>query len=424
MNTKQAHNAAAEGTVLSVLIALSVSHMLNDTLQAIVPAIYPMLKDNFQLSFTQIGLITLTNQLTASILQPIVGSYTDKHPKPYSLAIGMGLTLIGFVLLGLAHGFAMLLTAAALVGTGSSIFHPEASRMARMASGGKFGLAQSIFQVGGNFGSSLGPLLAAAIIIPRGLPHTLWFTVLALAAIIVLTRVGHWYKARLLQAAHARATAPSTAASTSIVTRPTAPSLPKRKIILALAILSALIFSKYIYLVSLTNYYTFYLISKFAISLQHAQICLFIFLFAVAAGTIVGGPVGDRIGRKAVIWTSILGVAPFTLALPHLGLTWVVVFSILIGFILASAFSAILVYAQELIPGRVGLVAGVFFGFAFGIAGIGSAALGTLADHTSINFVFNVCAFLPLIGLVTGFLPDVEKRRRAKSEKLPTPAGK
>ncbi|RRJ94767.1 MFS transporter [Opitutaceae bacterium TAV4] len=409
MTTKQAHGTtAAEGTVLSVLIALSVSHMLNDTVQAIVPAIYPLLKDTFQLSFTQIGLITLVNQLTASILQPVVGSYTDKHPKPYSLAIGMTLTLIGLVMLGLAHGFPMLLAAAALVGTGSSIFHPEASRMARMASGGKFGLAQSIFQVGGNFGSSLGPLLAAAVIIPRGLPHTLWFTLLALVAIIVLARVGNWYKARLLQTAHARAASPSRDSCNKNST--TALRLPKRTVILALTILSALIFSKYIYLVSLTNYYTFYLIDKFGISLQAAQICLFVFLFAVAAGTIVGGPVGDRIGRKSVIWTSILGVAPFTLALPHLPLTWVVVFSVMIGFILASAFSAILVYAQELIPGRVGLVAGVFFGFAFGIAGIGSAALGTLADHTSIGFVFNVCAFLPLIGLVTGFLPEVEKR--------------
>lgn len=419
MNTKQApccapapviSGSAAETTVLSVLIALSVSHMLNDTIQAILPAIYPLLKEQFQLSFAQIGFLTLTNQTTASILQPIVGSYTDKHPKPYSLAIGMGLTLIGLVILGVANGYPMLLTAAALVGIGSSVFHPEASRMARMASGGKFGLAQSIFQVGGNFGSSLGPLLAAAVIIPRGLPHTLWFTLLALAAIIVLTWVGNWYKARLLLSAMS-----ATNSKTGPSTTSTAFKVSKNKVIFALTILSALIFSKYIYLVSLTNYYTFYLIDKFNVSLQAAQVYLFIFLFSVAAGTIIGGPVGDRIGRKLVIWVSILGVAPFTLALPHLGLTWVVIFSIIIGFILASAFSAILVYAQELIPGRVGLVAGLFFGFAFGIAGVGSTVLGTLADHTSIRYVFQVCAFLPLIGLVTGFLPDVEQRNKRRT---------
>lgn len=394
---------------MGVLVALSVSHMLNDTLQAIVPAIYPLLKANFDLSFRQIGLITLTNQLTASILQPFVGSFTDRHPMPYSLAVGMSLTLVGLVLLGLAHGFGMLIMAAALVGMGSSVFHPEASRVARLASGGKHGLAQSIFQVGGNFGSSLGPLLAAAVIIPRGLPHTLWFIVLALAAIIVLARVGGWYRERLLVTLRTSSAAAGVADAAATALR-----LPKNQVVLALAILGGLIFSKYIYLVSLTNYYTFYLIHKFGVSLQASQVCLFVFLFAVAAGTIVGGPIGDRFGRKGVIWVSILGVAPFTLALPHLGLAWVVVFTVIIGFILASAFSAILVYAQELIPGRVGMIAGVFFGFAFGIAGIGSAALGTLADYKGIDAVFHVCAWLPLIGLVTGFLPDVEKGIRAR----------
>jgi FSR family fosmidomycin resistance protein-like MFS transporter len=410
---------------MSVLVALSVSHMLNDTLQAIVPAIYPLLKANFDLSFRQIGLITLTNQLTASILQPFVGSFTDRHPMPYSLATGMGLTLVGLVLLGLAHGFGMLVMAAALVGMGSSVFHPEASRVARLASGGKHGLAQSIFQVGGNFGSSLGPLLAAAVIIPRGLPHTLWFTVLALAAILVLARVGGWYRERLLTTLRASSSAASSAAvggvtdaAAATVTTAAATAaalrLPKNQVVRALAILGGLIFSKYIYLVSLTNYYTFYLIHKFGVSLQASQVCLFVFLFAVAAGTIVGGPVGDRFGRKGVIRVSILGVAPFALALPHLGLAWVIVFTVIIGLILASAFSAILVYAQELIPGRVGMIAGVFFGFAFGIAGIGSAALGAFADYKGIDAVFRVCAWLPLIGLVAGFLPDMEKGIRSR----------
>jgi FSR family fosmidomycin resistance protein-like MFS transporter len=393
---------AAESTVLKVLLALSFSHMVNDTLQALLPAIYPLLKDSYHLSFTQIGLITLSYQVTGSLLQPVVGFYTDRQPKPYSLPVGMGVTLTGLVLLSQASNFHALCLAAALVGVGSSIFHPEASRVARMASGGKHGFAQSLFQVGGNFGTSLGPLLAAAIIIPRGQAHILWFTMLAFAGILLLARVGRWYR-RNLGLLKPRP-------------RPHGADAPVRlsraKVMLALATLVALIFSKYFYLISLTNYYTFYLIDRFQVSVQGAQVGLFVFLFAVAAGTIIGGPVGDRIGRKRVIWISILGVAPFSLVLPYVGLAGTVALTVLIGVILASAFSAILVYAQELVPGNVGLIAGLFFGLAFGAAGIGSALLGRLADHTSINYVFKVCAWLPLLGLLTAFLPEVEPRRR------------
>jgi MFS transporter, FSR family, fosmidomycin resistance protein len=385
-------------TALNVLVALSVSHLLNDTLQSLIPALYPVLKVSFQLSFAQIGLITFAFQVTASLLQPVVGAYTDRRPKPYSLAFGMGITLVGLVLLARAGNFHFLMLAAALVGTGSSIFHPEASRLARLASGGRHGFAQSLFQVGGNLGSSLGPLLAAAVVVPHGQLHVLWFTLLAFAGIVLLTRVGGWYQ-RHLSARHARPS-PAVAATTP---------LSRRRVALALAVLGALIFSKYFYLASLTNYYTFYLIAKFGVSVPRAQVFLFVFLFAVAAGTIIGGPVGDRIGRKYVIWASILGVAPFTLVLPWVGLGWTVGLTVIIGVILASAFSAILVYAQELVPGKVGLIAGLFFGFAFGMAGIGSALLGKLADHTSIEHVFRVCSFLPLIGLLTAFLPNLER---------------
>lgn len=387
---------------MKVLLALSFAHLVNDTLQALLPAIYPLLKSAYNLNYTQIGLITLTYQVTGSLLQPVVGFYTDRRPKPYSLPIGMGMTLLGLAVLSQAASFPMLCTAAAMVGVGSSIFHPESSRVARMASGGKHGFAQSLFQVGGNFGTSLGPLLAAAIIIPQGQTHILWFTLLAFVGIMVLLRVSGWYQRNLGR----------------LVTKPRAGNDPtlirlsRRQVAFALGILVVLIFSKYFYLISLTNYYTFYLMDKFHVSVQAAQVYLFVFLFAVTAGTIIGGPVGDRIGRKLVIWISILGVAPFSMALPHVGLTGTVVLTVFIGVILASAFSAILVYAQELVTGNVGLIAGLFFGLAFGAAGIGSALLGRLADHTSIGFVFQVSAFFPLLGLLTAFLPEVELRRK------------
>ncbi|MBP7483479.1 MAG: MFS transporter [Lacunisphaera sp.] len=386
---------------MHILLALSLAHMLNDIFQAMLPAIYPLLKDSYHLTFTQIGLISLAYQLTGSLLQPVVGYYTDRRPKPYSLPIGMGVTLTGMVVLSQAHNFHLLLLAAALMGVGSSVFHPESSRVARMASGGRHGFAQSLFQVGGNFGTSLGPLLAAAIIIPRGQAHILWFTALALVGIMLLTKISGWYQRNMHRLK------PKAAAHGDFVPV----KLSRGKVVWALTVLVALIFSKYFYLISLTNYYTFYLMDKFGVSVQTSQVYLFVFLFAVAAGTIIGGPVGDRIGRKRVIWISILGVAPFSLLLPHLGLTGTVVLSVFIGLILASAFSAILVYAQELVPGNVGLIAGLFFGLAFGAAGIGSALLGRLADHTSIGTVFTVSAYFPLIGLLTTFLPEVEQRR-------------
>ncbi len=398
-----AASASGHTTVMTILFTLSIAHMLNDIFQAMLPAIYPLLKDSYHLTFTQIGLITLTYQLTGSLGQPLVGFYTDRKPKPYSLPIGMTFTLTGMALLSQAHTFLLMVLSAALMGMGSSVFHPEASRVARMASGGRHGFAQSLFQVGGNFGTSLGPLLAAAIIIPRGQAHILWFTLLALIGIFLLTRIGAWYQANMHRlkirgAAHGEFVPVK---------------LSRGKVVWALVVLVALIFSKYFYLISLTNYYTFYLINKFGVSVQQSQVYLFVFLFAVAAGTIIGGPVGDRIGRKRVIWISILGVAPFSLALPHLGLAGTVVLTVFIGLILASAFSAILVYAQELVPGNVGLIAGLFFGLAFGAAGIGSALLGRLADHTSIGTVFTVSAYFPLIGLLTAFLPEVEVRRSA-----------
>ena len=388
--------------MLGILLALSASHLINDTLQALLPAIYPMLKASFGLTFTQIGLITLSYQLTASLLQPFVGSYTDRKPKPFSLAAGMALTLLGLASLSAARSYGIIICSSVLVGMGSSIFHPEASRVAHMAAGERHGFAQSLFQVGGNLGSSFGPLLAALIIVPNGQSSILWFTLLALAGIVLLAGVGRWYGRNL---AHYRRRADAHASQ--------APA--RRTIVLSLSVLICLIFSKYFYLVSLTNYYTFYLIQRFGLSIQGAQLLLFVFLVSVAAGTILGGPLGDRFGRKYVIWVSILGVAPFSLALPHVGLTATVVLTVFIGLILASAFSAILVYAQELIPGRVGMISGLFFGFAFGVGGVASAALGRLADLTSIGFVFNVCGYLPLIGLLTWFLPDIEgASRRAR----------
>ena len=401
-----------EGTVLRILLALSLSHMLNDTIQSLLPAIYPLLKQSFQLTFAQVGLITFAFQLTASLLQPVVGFCTDRQPRPFSLALGMSVTLVGLILLSQAASFHVILVAAALVGTGSSIFHPEASRIARLASGGRHGFAQSVFQVGGNFGTSLGPLLAALIVVPHGQRSVLWFSVIAFLGIMVLASVGTWYRNHLEQMRSRQSPAPGAHAK-----------LAQGRIGLALGVLIALIFSKYVYLSSLTNYYTFFLIAKFGLSVQAAQVRVFVFLFAVAAGTIVGGPLGDHFGRRRVIWFSILGVAPFSLLLPYANPGWTIALTVAIGFILASAFPAILVYAQELLPGRVGLIAGLFFGLAFGIAGIASALLGRLADQTSIFFVYRVCGFLPLIGLLTAFLPELEPpvaRRPMRNEEVET----
>jgi len=403
LTQSQPHPGApsANPTVLAILFAISFSHLLNDTIQSLIPAIYPLLKTSFHLSFVQVGFITLAFQMTASILQPFVGWYTDRRPKPYSLACGMGLTLGGLVLLSHATHYAMVVGAAALVGMGSSVFHPESSRVAHLASGGRHGFAQSLFQVGGNAGSSLGPLLAALIVVPHGQGSVLWFALIAFLGIGILTGVGRWYGKHLGET-KGRLGSPTPATGAL-----------SRRVWFALVVLGVLIFSKYFYLACLTNYYTFYLIHKFHLSIQGAQLHLFLFLFAVALGTILGGPIGDRYGRKLVIWVSILGVAPFTLALPHANLFWTGVLTVIIGIILASAFSAILVYAQELVPGKVGLIAGLFFGLAFGMAGIGSAVLGELADRTSIEYVFQLCAFLPLIGLLTAFLPNVRGGRRS-----------
>jgi len=393
---------AVRETALGVLGAISLCHCLNDLMQSVVPAVYPILKTSYALDFGQIGLITFANQATASLLQPVVGYFTDKAPKPYSLAVGMGFTLIGLVLLAFAPSFLIVLIAAACVGIGSSIFHPESSRVARMASGGRHGFAQSLFQVGGNAGSAMGPLLAAFIVLPNGQRSIAWFAVTALVGMTILARVGAWYKAHVVaQSARPR---PKPAAG-----------LPEPKVMRSLAILVALVFSKNVYLASLTSFYTFYLIHKFGISVQNAQLHLFLFLGAVAAGTFIGGPVGDRIGRKKVIWVSILGVLPFTLLMPFASLRVTELLTVVIGLILASAFSAIVVFAQELVPGRVGTVSGLFFGFAFGAGAVGAALLGVLADATSIDVVYRICAFLPAIGLLTYFLPDLEpgKRRAA-----------
>lgn len=392
--------AEPPGTAFSVLGAISFSHLLNDMIQSLIVAIYPILKSGFALSFGQVGLITLTYQLTASLLQPLVGAVTDRRPMPYSLPTGMGFSLLGLLLLATAPNFAVLLVAAALVGTGSSVFHPESSRVARMASGGRHGLAQSLFQVGGNTGSSLGPLLAAWIIVPHGRGSVAWFSLAALLAIVVLLRVSRWYRDHHAGRGAARQ-------------RHALVTLSRGRVLASLLVLGLLIFSKYFYLASLSSYYTFYLIHHFGVSVQSAQTHLFVFLFAVAAGSLIGGPVGDRIGRKSVIWISILGAAPFSLLLPHASLFWTGVLSVAIGLVLSSAFSAILVYAQELMPGRVGVVSGLFFGLAFGMGGIGAAVLGQLADAHGIEYVYRLCAFLPLMGLITVFLPELERPRRA-----------
>ncbi len=380
-------------TVFTVLVAVSVGHLLNDLIQSLLPAVYPLLKSEFALDFWHIGLITLANQMTASLLQPLVGHITDRHPRPYSLAVGMTSTLLGILLLASAPRFVLLVPAAALIGIGSAVFHPESSRIARAASGGQHGLAQSLFQTGGNAGSSLGPLLAAFIVAPHGRHSIAWFALVAVAAIALLWRVGWWY---------AHAGIKHAAASSDQHDH----GLSERDVRRGVAILLVLVFSKYVYLASLTSYFTFFLIHKFHISVQAAQLHLFGFLAGVAAGTFAGGPIGDRVGRKVVIWVSILGVLPFTLALPYVNLFWTSVLSAVIGLVLASAFSAILVYGQELLPGRVGLVSGLFFGFAFGVAGIAAAALGRLADATSIETVYRLCAFLPALGILTAWLPD------------------
>ena len=383
-------------TAFEILATLSFCHLLNDMMQSLIPAIYPILKQNFQLDFTQVGLITFVLQLTGALLQPVVGHYSDRHPKPYALAAGMGFSLSGMLLLSKAGSFTMVLAATSLVGLGSSIFHPESSRMARAASGGRHGFAQSFFQVGGNFGSALGPLLAAFIVLRNGQSSIAWFSIAALVAMMFLVRVGSWYKGSGAMHAARRAAAARHDPVSS------------RQVMTAVLILLALLFSKFVYLASLGSYYTFYLISRFGLTVQSAQIHLFVFLGAVAAGTIIGGPVGDRIGRRQVILASILGVLPFTLALPYANLFWTRILTVIIGMVLASAFSVIVVYAQELMPGRVGMIAGLFFGVAFGISGIGAAVLGALADRTDIYYVYRLCSYLPGIGVLAFWLPRVD----------------
>ena len=394
--------SAAPGTAVTVLAAISVCHMLNDVIQSLIMAIYPMLKENLSLDFGQIGLITFTFQFTASVLQPVVGYFTDRYPTPYSLVLGMASSLIGLILVAFASSYALVLAAVALIGMGSSVFHPESSRVARLASGGRHGLAQSVFQVGGNFGTALGPLLAAFIVLPYGQRTIVWFSLVALIGMALLAAIGAWY-GKTLKLNNNEALGKE---------RKAIAELSKRKVARSIAILMALTFSKNFYLVSITSFYIFYLIHTFGLPVQNAQLYLFLFLGSVAAGTVIGGPIGDRIGARRVIWWSILGVLPFTLALPYVGLFWTAILSVIIGLILASAFPAIVVYAQSLIPGRVGMVAGLFFGLAFGFAGIGAAILGWLADRTSIEFVYHVCAFLPAIGLLAAFLPETAKPRR------------
>ena len=392
----------AIGTTFTVILSLSFCHLLNDMMQSLVPALYPILKTAYGLSFSQVGLITLAFQFTASMLQPVVGLYTDRHPRPYSLTVGIGLTLVGLLLVSRASAYPAILLAATLIGMGSAIFHPEASRVARMAAGGRYGLAQSLFQVGGNVGSASGPLLAAFVVVPHGQSSIAWFSGAALIAIFVLLQVGRWY------ARHLTLARPGLRSPTAAVVSATAPrksALPRRKVIQAVAILVALLFSKNVYSASLSSYYTFYLIDTFHLSVQTAQFYLVAFLAGIVAGTLAGGAVGDRVGRKPVMWFSIVGALPFALLLPHANLLWTGILAVLIAMIMASAFSAILVYAQELLPGRVGLAAGMFYGFSFGLGGLGAAALGKLADLTSITTVYRVCPFLLLLGLLTAFLP-------------------
>ena len=393
---------AETGTTFTILASLSLCHFLNDMNQSLVPAIYPILKQSYRLDFGQIGLITLAFQLTASLLQPLVGMATDKRPTPFSLPVAMTCSLFGLLLLSIANSYHLILLAAAMVGLGSSVFHPESSRVARMASGGRYGFAQSLFQLGGSSGSAVGPLLAAFVVVPRGQGSIVWFSAAALLAIVMLANVSLWYARHpAMLARRGRRAPPATPAS----------PLPKGRVIGAILVILILLFSKNVYTSSLSSYYTFYLIQKFHLEVQSAQYMLFAFLAAVAAGTFAGGPIGDRFGRKPVIWFSILGAFPFALMLPYADLLWTGILSVVIGLILASAFSAIIVYAQELLPGRIGLVAGMMFGFSFGLGGLGAAGLGQIADITGIEAVYRVCSFLPLIGLLTAFLPDIEQSR-------------
>ncbi|MDC9823408.1 MFS transporter [Devosia sp. ZB163] len=389
----------ASKTTLSIIVAVSVCHLINDVMQSLLTAIYPILKENYGLDYVQIGLLTLTFQCTASLLQPAIGMYTDKRPLPYSLPVGMASSLVGLIILGFAQSYWLLLLGAAFVGLGSAIFHPESSRVARLASGGRHGLAQSLFQVGGNLGSAIGPLLAAFIVLPRGQSSVAWFAVGSLIGIFILTRVGMWY------AAHRKANAGKAPASTALL-------FDKRTTTIALTVLTVLTLTKNAYMAGLSSYYTFFLIDKFQVGVQDAQLLLFVYLGASALGVFLGGPIGDRFGAKFVIWFSILGVLPFTLALPYADLTWTVILTVLIGLIFSSAFSAIVVFAQELMPGRVGMIAGIFFGFAFGAGGIAAAALGALADVAGIQYVFWLCSFLPLAGLLTVFLPEMQHKVR------------
>ena len=399
--TGAATGGAVPGATFAVILSLSFCHLLNDMMQSLVPAIFPLLKADYGLSFAQIGMISLAFQVTASLFQPAVGFYTDKNPQPFSLAIGMGSTLCGLLLMSQATSYPVILMAAALIGLGSAVFHPEASRVARLASGGRYGLAQSLFQVGGNAGTATGPLLAAFIVVPAGQRSIVWFSAIAMLGMVVLFQIGRWYAGR-------RAAMPQGSRAKAAVS--TALPLPRRQIGIAIAVLIALLFSKNVYSASMGSYYTFYLIDRFGMAVQNAQLLLFVYLGAVVLGTLLGGMVGDKVGRVPVMWFSILGALPFTLALPYLNLFWTVSFSIIIAMIMASAFSAILVYAQELLPGRVGMVAGIFFGFSFGLGGLGAAALGALADVTSIATVYHVCAFLPLLGLATAFLPRLQPK--------------
>ena len=393
---------SAQNAAYAVLLAVSAGHLINDTLQALLLSIYPLLRDIHHLSFAQVGFITLAFQATASVLQPVIGFYTDKRPIPFSLPFAPALTLVGLVILGLAGSYAMVLLGATLIGIGSSVFHPEASRIARLSSGGRFGFAQSLFQLGGNFGTSIGPLLAAFIVIPHGQASVAWFAAMALISVAVLSYAAKWYAHHLSPQGGARRAAPP------------AKPLPRRMVVTSLTVLLCLMFSKFVYTSSLSSFYTFYLMGTFGLSAKEAQVDLFVYLAAFAAGTLLGGPIGDRIGRKAVIWFSVLGALPFTLALPYANHFWAVVLSVPIGFILASAFSAMLVYAQELMPGRVGMISGLFFGVAFGIAAAGAALLGMVADATSIGFVFHICSFLPVIGLLAMFLPN--RRQLAEAQ--------
>ena len=390
-------SSLAQKTAYPILFAICIAHLLNDMQQSVIPSVYPMLKEKYVLTFTQIGLITFTFQITASLLQPFVGFYTDRKPRPYSFAIGMCFTLLGLVLLSFAGSFYTILLSVGLVGIGSSIFHPESSRVAYLASGGKRGLAQSIFQLGGNSGSAIGPLLALAAIV-HGQVHILWFTIASVLAIIVLIKIGAWYQNHL-----------NLRAAGKIVSQEVPHGLSQKTVVLSIIILLVLIFSKYFYTAGMSSYLTFYLIDKFNLTKEQAGLYLFAYLASVAAGTLLGGPLGDRFGRKYIIWFSILGTAPFALILPYADLFWSGILIVIIGFIISSAFSAILVYAQELMPGKVGMISGLFYGFAFGMGGLGSAVLGYVADLESIQFVFRICAFLPLIGIATAFLPNLKK---------------